>query len=51
MCELFLDINRVISGNAPMDVPYDLVKELDVLAVRRQVKEETKRVALKRWDG
>lgn len=51
MLELFLDINMVIGGNAPMDAPYDRVKELDVLAIRRQVKEETKTAALKGWDG
>ena len=51
MWELFQDINGITRGNVPIGFPYDGVKRLDVLAVRRQVKEETKRAALKGWDG
>ena len=52
MWELFQEINRLVSGSSvPIDLPYEKLKELDQLASRRQVKEETKRVALKGWDG
>lgn len=53
MWELFQRINGLIVGGSgvPIDLPYYKMKELDHLAVRRQVKEETKREALKGWDG
>ena len=53
MWTLFQDVNRIVGGgtNVPTDLPYERVKEGDALAVRRRVKEETKRVALKGWDG
>ena len=51
MWALLLDINTLLSGSAPMDLPHTMLKELDPLAVRRRVKEETKSLALKGWDG
>ena len=51
MWALLLDINRLLSGNAPMDLPHTMLKELDPLAIRKQVKSETKSAALKGWDG
>ena len=53
MWALFQEVNRIIVGgtNVPVDLLYDRVKEVDALASRRRVKEETKKVALKGWDG
>ncbi|KAK0509915.1 hypothetical protein JMJ35_007309 [Cladonia borealis] len=53
MWALFQEINGMVGGrtNVPVDLPYERVKEVDALAVRRRVKEETKKVALKGWDG
>ena len=53
MWELFQEVNRMVGGgtNVPIDMPYERVKEVDALALRRRVKEDTKRVALKGWDG
>ncbi len=51
MAKLFLEINKVLSGSAPIDLPHNMLKQLDPLTVRRQVKEETKSAALKGWDG
>ena len=35
----------------PVDLPYEKVKEVDALAVRRRVKDDAKNLALKGWDG
>ena len=53
MWELWKEINRLIGGGSgvPVDISYEGMKELDALASRRQVKEETKKMALKGWDG
>ena len=51
MWELFQDINRIIGSNVPTDLPHNMLKQLDALAIRRQVKSETKNAALKGWDG
>ena len=51
MLELFLEIHRIIHGDVPIDLPQNMLKQLDPLATRRQVKSETKSSALKGWDG
>ena len=52
MWEFLKEINDIIgSTGVPTDLPYEKIKELDALASRRQVKEETKKVALMGWNG
>ena len=51
MWELWKEVNRIVGGSVSTEVWYEKMKEMDELAVRRQVKEEAKRVALKGWDG
>ena len=51
MWELFQDINGLLGSNVPTDLPHNRLKQLDALAIRRQVKSETKNAALKGWDG
>ena len=54
MWELYQEVNKLNGGggsNVPIDLPFNKLKELDQLASRRHVKEETKREALKGWDG
>ena len=51
MWELWKEVNRIVGGSVSTEVSYEKMKEMDELAVRRQVKEEAKRVALKGWDG
>lgn len=52
MWELWKEIHRIVDASGvPVDLSYEKMKEIDALASRRQVKEDTKRVALKGWDG
>lgn len=54
MWEFWKEVSGIVGGGGsgvPMDIEYEEMKKMDELAGRRRVKEETKRMALKGWDG